>query len=79
MNALVMYRGKEYSVPNWVNYIATDPTGEVYGFKDRPTPKLPSDDLGYVGCLTFGWDLSKCQFIRLSACKDWLHSLCEVR
>ncbi|WP_155275586.1 hypothetical protein [Gallibacterium anatis] len=52
MNALVMYRGKEYNVPNWVNYIATDPTGEGYGFKDRPTPKLPSDDLGYVGGLT---------------------------
>ena len=30
----IIYRGKEYIAPDWVRYVVTQPTGEVYGFEE---------------------------------------------
>jgi hypothetical protein len=32
----VNYRGSTYEVPTWVNFIATDVDGEIYGYEDAP-------------------------------------------
>ena len=29
----IIYRDKEYIAPDWVRYVVTQPTGEVYGLK----------------------------------------------
>lgn len=33
----VKYRGESYSVPEWVNYIATDACGLITGYESKPT------------------------------------------
>ena len=70
----VLYRGKQYMVPEWGNYIATQPTGEVYGFKEKPGFTLPGNTISSMNVYNYGWDLN-IQFIRISVCRDWLNSL----
>ncbi|MGC6360250.1 hypothetical protein ACNO7O_09565 [Bisgaard Taxon 45] len=71
----IIYKGKEYIAPDWVRYVVTQPTGEVYGFKEKPSLKSPPSDYRYWNPYDHGWDLDDIQFIRLSACKDWRDSL----
>ena len=62
----VLYRGKQY--------MATQPTGEVYGFKEKPGFTLPGNTISSMNVYNYGWDLN-IQFIRISVCPDWLNSL----
>lgn len=32
----ITYFGREYTVPVWVKYVATDEKGDIYGFKYKP-------------------------------------------
>lgn len=32
----ISYYGNSYKVPLWVNYVATDSDGRIFGYKNRP-------------------------------------------
>lgn len=46
MAKTVNYRGKQYTVPDWVKFIATDLNGSIFGYEMKPTMDLVSE--GYV-------------------------------
>lgn len=71
----IIYRGKEYIAPDWVRYVVTQPTGEVYGFKEKPSLAPQPSDYQRWNPYAYGWSLENIQFWRLSACKDWRDSL----
>jgi hypothetical protein len=71
----IIYRGKEYIAPDWVRYVVTQPTGEVYGFEEKPSLASPPSNWRHWNPYYHGWNLDTIKFIRLSACKDWRDSL----
>ena len=36
MTKTVNYRGKQYTVPDWVKFIATDLNGSIFGYEMKP-------------------------------------------
>lgn len=32
----ITYRGKEFEVEDWVNFVATDESGDIYGYEHEP-------------------------------------------
>lgn len=67
MEKTVTYRGAKYLVPEWVNYIAEDSDGDIYGYEFEP-------NRGYNG-----WTVSvgRCVFLEPST-SDWYDSLVKV-
>lgn len=51
----ITYRGKEYEVEDWVNFVAMDDNGEIFGYEHRPirsmTNKKFFNALGDVTCI----------------------------
>ena len=35
----IEYRGRQYRVPVWVKFVATDEDGAVYGYSEKPTKR----------------------------------------
>jgi hypothetical protein len=71
----ITYRDKKYIAPDWVRYVVTQPTGEVYGFEEKPSLAPQPSDYRYWNPYVHGWNLDNIKFCRLSACTDWRDSL----
>lgn len=58
----IIYRYKEYIVPDWVRYVVTQPTGEVYGFEEKPSLAPQPSDYRYWNPYVNGWNLDNINF-----------------
>ena len=62
----IQYQGRQYSVPIWVKFVATDESGSIYGYEFEPY-KSKSAWLGSEGRLFL-----------VTRDKEWDSSLAEV-
>lgn len=68
MEKTVTYRGATYLVPQWVNYIAEDSDGDVFGYEFEPSR-------GYNSWTPAG--PGRCTYIEPSV-SGWYDSLVKV-
>lgn len=65
----VKYQGKEFEVSDWVNFIATDEDGSIWGFENKPKLNIDKDM----------WSTSFGRFKQVSdTFNDWENSLEEI-
>ena len=54
----ITFEGKEYEVEDWVNYVATDSNGRIYGYQYEPIKgsRIWSDNGGeWSEIYDYGW------------------------
>lgn len=60
----ITYRGEQYEVEDWVNFVAMDADGDIYGYEHEPKInqygqwELPSGDNYYLGNVGPYWSES---------------------
>lgn len=70
----ITIEGKEYKVPNWVNWVAMDADGEWYGYKEKPVLGFYAGVWGdrsierYFICHTHGWMNTLCSVEEITEC-----------
>jgi hypothetical protein len=69
----VLYYDQEYTVPDWVNFIATDKNGETFGYRMEPELREA------WWCQAKGTRMYHVVgYIRYQGIFDWAHSCVEV-
>lgn len=60
----ITYRGEQYEVEDWVNFVAMDIDGDIYGYETKPENGLSDEWLNtggkvfWIGSETNNWENS---------------------
>lgn len=68
----VEYQGETFDVPEFVNYIATDSSGDRYGYSNKP--EVPD----WIHAWRTSVSTSDYYFLGVGSSKDWRDSLVQV-
>lgn len=69
----VVYGSLDYRIPKWVNYVATNSSGKVYGYENKPI--IATDGRAQW---TRNSDCKKFYIGRVEFSGDWKESLLEM-